>query len=121
MGKLLTGQCDCGFKTDYLFMGTGMRGGGAEFLAGCPRCHTLKEQVSATESVCEDCGSDLFFLHEDENFLPADVLQRFDVGEPWNLEDTEDESLFDENPEISYRCPNCEQMKMRLIESGLWD
>jgi hypothetical protein len=121
MGKLLKGSCACGFSTGLLFMGAGMRGGGSEFLTACSSCHTLREQGSADERICQKCGSDFFYLHEKGNFLPADVLQRFQVEEPWNLEDTEDEALFDENPTISYRCPNCGRMEMRLLDSGRWD
>jgi hypothetical protein len=59
-------------------------------------------------------------LHEDGNFVPADVLTQFKVRVPWGLDETLEEDV-ETIPDVRYRCPKCGKLEMDLVHHGCWD
>jgi ribosomal protein L37AE/L43A len=121
MGTIFTSECPCGFKSRDLHVGCGMVDTGADALpVACPQCHVVwVEHSRSGKGTCHKCKAALYYLHEDGNFTPADVLNVFKVSVPWELRNTEEE--IETIPEVRYRCPACGKMEMQLVFGGCWD
>ncbi len=102
-------------------MGCGMMGRETGLPTACPACHTLWAADRPDDRrFCRKCGSGLYYLHETGNFEPADVLDRFQVTTPWDLDETEADDIGS-IPDVRYRCPACGQTEMALVHKGCWD
>jgi ribosomal protein L37AE/L43A len=87
----------------------------------CPQCHVLwVEDWKSGKRTCRKCNTALYYLHEDGSFTPADVLTRFKVLVPWDLDETEEEDIG-AVPKVRYLCPKCGKLEMDLLQIGLWD
>lgn len=123
MGQIYRAECACGFESDDLGVGCGMMDyNRCRVLAACPACHSIRDTDQHSGSrTCRKCKAPLFFLHEDGNFNPPDVLTKFKVSYPWESDRTADDDDAEPFPKVSYRCPRCGQMQLRLIPYGCWD
>ena len=122
MGQILRGECPCGFKSRDLWVGCRMMDTDACGMpVACPQCHIVwVEDWKSGKRTCRKCKTALYYLHEDGNFAPVDVLARFKVRVPWGLDETEEEDI-EEIPDVRYRCPQCGKLEMDLVRAGCWD
>ncbi|MBU4200307.1 MAG: hypothetical protein KKE37_08610 [Verrucomicrobia bacterium] len=121
MGEIFKAECPCGFKSRDLYVGRGMMNAHPYGVpVACPQCHIVWVTYSRSHRrTCRKCKATLYYLHEDGNFVPADVLKRFKVDFPWDWDCTEEE--VESFPEVRYRCPKCGKIEMQLVEAGCWD
>jgi ribosomal protein L37AE/L43A len=124
MGVILQGQCECGFETENLFIGGGMRDmlnmlkmrNITRYLpAVCLNCNIfLVKNYNKKFSKCPKCRKKVFFYGDPQL---ENELQGGGPLPEWNM--PEDYNFILSGTE--YYCPQCREIKMKFIDVGCWD
>ena len=117
MGSVLQAHCACGFESEEIFAGSGMR----SFLqencilpALCKECGILFERnvLNKTYIRCPRCRKKAHFYTDPS--LQGATNEQAPIFE-WYLED---EYIL---PDTLYLCPSCKEKNMRFYDVGSWD
>jgi hypothetical protein len=119
MGDILRAACSCGFQSDALFVGGGMRNfmtfcGAPALCSSCSELHVLN--YLDPRPSCPECGRPVSFYNDPQ------LTSEFKVG-------GSAEPVFSSRLEAStfllldvfYRCPRCDHFDMRFEPVGNWD
>ena len=122
MGQIIEATCLCGFESDEMFVGGGMRNFttycGAPAL--CDSCNALLVlNYLDPASRCESCGEMVRYYDNPElrsllagrHKRPRDVFY-------WNI--PQGSGVFS-LPDTEYLCPKCGETKMQFSVVGHWD
>jgi len=138
VGSILRSYCSCGYQSDDLYVGGGMRDFGMSIQVpySCDNCQTVDTTnlLSKTKNDpflvklrqklrCTKCRRVVQFIGELEQNSFGDHTEESNIFE-WRLSLDSEEfpsnkvySLSDE----SYHCPNCKNTSMKFISIGNWD
>lgn len=119
MGSEVIAKCDCGFE-DYFSIGGGMMNftTTCHFPCLCSGCQRVVDaNLLSKNPKCPKCGSTDIIPYDDPRLLGSKGKRT--VAE-WNVEESLGRDLVLTNG--SYKCPNCNNMALTFIDSGLcWD
>ena len=121
MGTVFIAECECGFKSEDLYLGEGMN----------------SRHDCRVPAICLNCSSLMVINYYDKNFrcpecmdkgrvvlyndLQVQAQDELKIKRPtvfsWNTDDDKGFRLYD----IHYQCPRCGKMKMKFINAGFWD
>ena len=116
MGDILQAICECGFKSNNLYLGGGFLDMGELCNAPyyCDNCETIGTVNINKIIKCEKCSKSVQYYGEigkDDFEIPEDVI--FD----WSVNHTTRYFLKDK----FYYCPKCKKINLKFIPIGNWD
>lgn len=129
MGSMFIAQCDCGFESNMMHVGGGMRNFNEVLNAPalCEKCQILLvKNYLKQDPRCSRCGVKIKFYNDPSLFkglLPkniSDCLFYWRLPDDFNSSSTENNDFFC-LPKADYLCPRCGKMNIRFIECGCWD
>jgi Zn finger protein HypA/HybF involved in hydrogenase expression len=126
---MLIAQCDCGFRSNLIYVGGGMMNfnGVLDVPALCKRCQTLVvKNYLEHDPICPHCGGMINFYNDPGLFKGQLPKEENGCLFYWRLPDN-----FDSNyskidnffclPKTDYMCPHCGEINMKFVENGFWD
>ncbi len=121
MGEVYIAECECGFKSDGLYLGGGMMSSDdCHAPAICLTCSSFTVMNYADDNPeCPECrGKGKVVFYNDIEVQAEDELKRKHREIfSWNISDNKSFKLND----IHYLCPSCGKLKMKFASIGSWD
>lgn len=119
MGSVYIAECKCGFKSEDLCLGVGMRSSNnIQAPAICINCNKLVVLNYADEKpVCPECKGDVIFYNDIKMHAAEDLKKKRPVFFQWSIDDNISFKFVD----MHYKCPLCGKMKMKFERVGFWD
>jgi len=119
MGSSLIASCECGYTTDQLIVGGGMRTFSTIYIypAFCSNCRDLAMINLRDETPkCDLCGSDQVKAYGDESLRAgAGSVDTATRPEP-------EEETCVEVADGTHLCPECGEFKLKFKDGGIrWD
>ena len=118
MGSIVIGNCECGYKTEELFLGGGMMNylEVCKFPHYCQECHTFFiGNIYDKNLVCENCQSENIIAYDDKRactFMENEVFNDYakdTIGRDLKLSATNN------------LCPQCKNYSLNFKPIGNWD
>ena len=118
MGSVITATCKCGYKTDRLFLGSGMSGYKEIFPAICSHCKIVVAiDYFNNTSQCPTCKKIVTFYNDNKLKSNEEVERNTGDVFSWGITDNTILKL----PNIHYLCPRCGQYGLKFEHTGYWD
>jgi hypothetical protein len=112
MGKIVHGECECGYSNDFTVGGARSQPKGwSRFPVLCRSCGKASDNdLDDAEATCHHCGG-IDLLPYSDSSLSSEV-GRGSIG-PWSSDEKNCKQLrFNE---ASYYCPRCKKMCMQFL------
>mgnify|MGYP001378113572 CR=1 FL=1 len=129
MGSMLTGRCPCGFETDMLFVGVGMRDMFVDrntVIYFCDACQIVdtrdlnRNTIDSWSKGEEDLGMKKYIkcrkCRKRVQYY-GEIREDKDDLESWTLS-YEQQVILPSNP---HHCPGCKEDRLTFYQTGLWD
>jgi len=124
MGTLLKATCECGFESDYIYLGYGMLGFGSycNAPAVCLNCNLfLEKDYYKKYSKCPTCRKKVVFYNDpsvqkEKSKKAGNEEKSYDFN--WG---TPNEEKYFYLPDTYFYCPACHKMTMKFSFAGCWD
>lgn len=117
MGIIIVAKCECGFESDEIYAGGGMRNyhDNCSAPAVCLNCNQfLVKNYMKKYAKCPKCRKKVIFYNDKQLQEKSDnertILE-------WNAMNDQQFTL----PEIKFYCPKCRKKTMNFHWGGLWD
>tara|TARA_B110000438_G_C15209601_1_gene392345 strand:+ start:130 stop:462 length:333 start_codon:yes stop_codon:yes gene_type:complete len=110
MGEVVKLHCDCGYKTDELYIGCGMNINGWIFMETDEEYDFDEGNPFYKICYCETCNL----------ITTTNVIEHKLIKDKVNCCKKCNNTVFFLN-ETDYFCPECKSKKIEFIEVGMWD
>ena len=118
MGSMVRGHCSCGYGTEAMMLGGGMRDFTTEctFPYYCEECKILFiANVFQENTCCPECGSEKVVAYDDKKACKSEGEEVFS----WNVKDKIGRVL--KLTDGKYICPACGKFNLTFTDMGCWD